>query len=443
MNDKPKYRRVADDISGRIESGEFSPDERLPAIRTLADAIGVNITTVVRAYKYLEQQGIVYSLVGSGTYVAGSSGGVSESVQSAFSSEFINFADTSTDPEYFPKEDFRRAFDAVLERDGSAAFRPPSNPGLGYGPLRDIFREYLPFDCDADNIRVISNLRQGISIVSKALLSPGDRVLVECPTAQGAETIFTSLGARIIRLPLEVTGPDLDKLERLVRKHKPKLFFLMPTYQIPTGLCYTNDAKTGILRLAGEYGIYVIEADSFGDFYYGQRPVPMKAMDSHSIVFYIKSFDRVLAPDLAGCLIGSAACPLGETIGVPGYIQRGLDYYLRHGGFKEHSDRMRVRYGKRYARAVAAVDTFLAPFASYIKPEGGLSLYLRPNSAKISIDRFGEALLKRKVLVSPGGLFTPVGGKESCFRISFANVNEDKISEGIGIIAQEFSQGGA
>ena len=416
----PLYRQLGGAIEARIISGEILPDSKLPAIRTLADTLEINTTTVVAAYKYLEQKRAVYSIRGSGTYATKPANAAAPPPSALnISSEYINFADTNPDPAYFPTNALRHAFDTVLERDGAKAFSEP--PPKGYEPLREILHE------DFENTQIISDMRRGIEIAAEGLINSGDTVLIERPSTQDAASIFTAYGARLVEIPIESGGPDLNKLEAIIKKHRPKLFFLMPNYQLPTGICYTEQTKASILKLADATGAYIIEADSYSDLYYNAKPQPLKALDSQDRVIYIKSFDKVLAPGLLNYML----CPKENRFKPQtlGYIQRGIDHYLRSGGFDEHLAFLRDRYVRRYRKMLAATETYLSPFASYIIPDGGLSVWISPNATH---DRTGE-FLRRKVLVSPGRLF--MSGGTSCFRISFAGVTEEKISEGIGIIA--------
>ncbi|MCL2388213.1 MAG: PLP-dependent aminotransferase family protein [Defluviitaleaceae bacterium] len=441
-NPTPLYRQLGDAIIQKIDAGEFLPDTRLPTIRAIAAELGVNNTTVISAYKYLEQKHVVYSIRGSGTYVAKPKVPY-HSASPPISENCINFADTSTDPAYFPTAAFRNAFDAVLARDGASAFSFDLDY-LGYMPLREVICNLVAgqgINAMPENIQIVSDMRHGLEIAIDGLISAGDAVFVESLTAQGVAAAFTARGARVFEMPFmgNELSHDMEKIATLAKKHKPKVIFLMPTYQTPTGLCYNNQTKTKYLELANNLKAYIIEADIYGDFYYGEKPTPLKAMDEQDRVVYIKSFDRILTHGLAGFMVcpksvasmTSVAKTLRNMGGGAGYIQRGLDFYLRNEDFAEHCAVMRSNYARRYKRAVAAAETFLTPYADVFFAEGGLSLWVR--SKKIfSLQDF----LKRQVLVSPARLYG--SGAEYDFRISFAKA--DDLSKGIGIIASVLAE---
>jgi DNA-binding transcriptional MocR family regulator len=411
----PFYRHLGDLLIEKIHAGEIAAGEKLPTIRALAAEMGVNNTTVVSAYKYLEQKNIVYSVQGSGTFVASPEKPQETAV---FHENFINFSTPATEPRYFPKEEFRHAFDAVLARDGAVAFEAPDS--RGYLPLREMFGS-------PENVQIIADINEGIRFTIDALLNRGDVVFVESPSAQSVSAMLTSRGVRVVDFPVNCT--DFDKIKILAQKYKPKLFFLTPNYQLPTGLCYTNYAKEFFLELAHNFSAYIIEIDGYGDFFYHNRPTPLKAADNHDLVIYMKSFDRILAANMAGYMVlpEKISDKFRTVCSVSGFTQRGLDYFLRN-NFDTFSAKIRSIYAKKYRKAVVAVQKFLTPHANFSIPEGGLGFWISP---KTPDPDYFQKFYARKIIVSDGQLYS----QKNSFRLNFANASEDEISAGIGIIA--------
>ncbi|MCL2457181.1 MAG: PLP-dependent aminotransferase family protein, partial [Defluviitaleaceae bacterium] len=276
------------------------------------------------------------------------------------------------------------------------------------------------------------DINHGINILLDELISPGDYVLVETPTSQNAHNIFVSRGAKILEVPFREKNLDAEKFIFLVKKYSPKIFYLSPTFQMPTGLCYTESSKSLALELAYNCGAHILEVNDCGDFFYGARPSPLKAADTRDRVIYLKSFDKILAPGLAGYVV----CPREilsrlHADGTSGCIQRSLDFYLNDFDFDAHCAKIRGVYSRRFKRTISAAETFFSRCASFEKPEGGLGIWIRANG------NFADEFLARNVLVSPGNLYS--AGAQNFFRISFANTHEDDISKGIGIIASVLS----
>jgi DNA-binding transcriptional MocR family regulator len=458
-NGIPLYRQLGDGIRRMIEDGRLAPETKLPPIRQLAKALSVNNMTVVSAYKYLENRKHVYSMVGSGTYVAGLSERVlplpllkneysASQPVSGDLSQYINFADTATAAALFPVDAFKKAFDAVLDRDGGSAF--DYQDSQGYPPLRESLcslLENVSVKTSPDRIQIISGAQQGLDILAKALLQPGDTLLAESPTFYGAVGAFLSRGAQVAEIPLHTDGPDPVRMEALIKTNRPKAMYLMPNFQTPTGISYSLEIKRQVLELAYKYNVYIIEEDSQNDFYYdNRRRLPLKALDYRNMVIYIKSFSKILMP---GLRMGFMVCPRrvnvtavkrNTDIATSGYIQRAFDLYLRSGGLESHGLQMRAVYGRRYRNTTAAA-AYLSPFAGFNPPDGGLSLWFTLKK-KMDAEALFSRFLQQKVIVTPGSMFSLQGNDMPCFRVSFAAVPEPGIDEGFRIMASVMDGGG-
>jgi len=182
---------------------------------------------------------------------------------------------------------------------------------------------------------------------------------------------------------------------------------------------------------------YAIEADSLSDFYYDDIPrVSMKSMDTHENVIYIKNFSNLLASGMKiGCIVYPQNFCKFEAFTPSGYNQRIFDFYLRYGGFNEHAALMRHQYGRRYRKLIQACQTYLAPYANFTVPDGGLGLWVCPKGTQSHSEAHFEKFLARRVIVSPGSMFSSTRGNMPHFHISFANMPESRIAEGIGIIS--------
>jgi DNA-binding transcriptional MocR family regulator len=457
----PLYRQLAEAIMGMIESGSLTPETKLPPIRALVKALNINAVTAVNAYKYLESRKHIYSVEGSGTYVSPLAVPAVPLVSASpaiwpaspdQAADMYNFSETAIDPAFFPVETFQRAFNIVLERDKGGAFTYRAQDSQGYEPLRETLCAHLESEyavrVPVDQLQITSGAQQGLDILAKALLSPGDAILVEQPTFYGAVAAAASRGAQALDFPLESDGPDLERLAALIKIYHPKYMYIMPNFQTPTGISYSPEKKRGLLELAYQHEIWIIEEDSQNDFYYDdQRRAPLKALDYRNHVIYVKSFSKILMPGLRmGCIalpkkVNVSSVKWNTDIASPGFIQRTLDVYIRSGEFQKHSARMRAAYGKRYRLALAAITDYLTPYVEFQPPGGGLSFWLtlrRPAEGTADnsfADMFYATLAERRVAVRPGYMSAAQDNVLPSFRISFAAVPDGRIEKGIEIIA--------
>ncbi len=446
------YKQIGDAIFSLIDNGALLPDTKLPPIRKFADSLGVNTVTIVNAYSYLESKGVVYSLQGSGTYVAKlnivQSGSIALEIsghaagrEAAGDGNFIDFSKSSTSQELFPVKEFKLIFNEILDRDRGDAFS--YEEGRGYGPLRDELSGYLEhfgIQANTDRLHIISGAQQGIDLISKALLYPKDVVLTENPTYMGATASFMSRGAQVYSARMESDGVNIEELTALIKQTKPKLFYCMPYFQTPTCVSYSLKKKRCLIELAYKYDFYIIEEDNQSDFNYRHADIiPLKSLDYKNKVIYIKSFSKILMP---GLRIGFTVLPkaISEAvlaakyvtdIDTSGFLQRAFHLFIKNGYFERHINDMKTLFKLRYDYMLKR----LAPIkkqSELVEPKGGLNLWLRIAKGCTEREFYGK-LFERGLIVSEGAIFS----KETLpyFKISFADVEKNEIEKGCDILA--------
>ena len=453
----PMYQQLGDHLYELIEKNILKPNTKLPPIRSLATNLKINPSTVVNAYKYLENKGVVYSQMGSGTYVAPipveclqmpsihSSNQSPISMTIPMTTSALNFASMSPSTDLFPVADFKQALNEVLDRDKGDAFSYQDTQG--YFPLRKTICRLIQksnISTSPEKIQIISGAQQGIDLISKALLRYGDMVFIEKPTYNGAVAAFQSRGAKMIEIPLEKDGMDMDTLEIYLKLYHPKFIYMMTYYQNPTGISYSPEKKRKLLDLAEQYDVYIIEDDYLSDMFFIHQPtIPLKALDHKNRVIYIKSFSKNFMPGLRlGFMIlpktlfqQVLAAKQTTDIATSGLLQRTFERYISLHLWEEHVEKVRKVYQFRYEYLLEKIEKKLKNRVLYTPPNGGLSLWLQlPKN--ISMEIFCDLLLQKQIIIAPGSLFSFSPGHESYFRLSFADVTTEEIDYGIGIIKE-------
>lgn len=453
----PLYIQLYNELKVLIENESIQKGEKLPSIRSLAKKLDVNNVTIVSAYKLLEQEGYVYSKKGSGTYVKENTEDLhfgyfeNENMELmtngilSMSEDSINFASVSPTPELFPVEDFKNVLIEALDRDkGNAFVYPEIN---GYAPLRESISHFLyenySIDVSSSQIQIISGGQQGIDLIAKTLIQPGDYVLLENPTYSGAVAAFKSRGANIIAIPMEEDGINLEELKKNIKTYHPKFLYAMPCYQSPTTYSYSDEKKLEIINLAYENNLYIIEDDFLSDLSYGDNRLPLKSIDKYDQVIYIKSFSKILMP---GLRIGFLTAPKKllkdivkakhtTDITSSGFIQRAFDLYLRKGYWKDHIQKIKLDYSEKYTLLLSQIKRLKSHGISFIEPSGGLSLWLKLPKDIDSIELYNECM-KNNVIVVPGKIFFIDEKSEytNYIRLSFGSVTKEQIAKGIDIV---------
>ncbi|MDY0236830.1 MAG: PLP-dependent aminotransferase family protein, partial [Gudongella sp.] len=439
------YMQLYEQIKNLIDLDQLKED-KLPSIRSLSALLSVNNITVINAYKLLEKEDYIYTIKGSGTFIKKTElkeetlltedGDMALMLSGIFPflKNSIDFASASPTPEMFPIELFKQSLIDVLDRDGGSAFLYPEISG--FLPLRESISKFLfenySIEAQSDQILITSGGQQGLDIISKALIDQGDIIFVENPTYPGAYAAFKSRGAKIIGIPLEDDGINIEVLENYAKRYKPKFIYVMPNYQSPTTLCYSEDKKKELLRLSHEYNFYIIEDDFLTDLSFSEdKKIPLKAIDRKDKVVFIKSFSKIFMP---GVRIGFMILPKSmfktimkakhsSDISSSGYLQRAFDLYLRNGYWRNHIDNSRKFYEKRYRVMLEELTQLECYGFSFKAPDGGLSIWVKLPSNWDSI-RFYEEASKREVALVPGNVFfTEEEPDVHYIRLSFSAVD--------------------
>ena len=208
-----------------------------------------------------------------------------------------------------------------------------------------------------ENIQIISGAQQGIDIVCKGLINYSDVVFIEEPTYNGAIQVFKSRGAKVVSIPMLDDGIDIGILKLKLEKIKPRLMYIMPNFQNPTGISYSTYKKKKLIELAQEYDFYILEDDFISDFKFESKDNrPLRSYDDKNRVIYIKSFSKIFMP---GLRMGIVEIPNellevvlrakhSSDISTPGLIQKSMYYYLENFSLEKYLKSVEEVYTKKY-----------------------------------------------------------------------------------------------
>lgn len=467
----PLYQQIGTYLRQAILSGNLIADTRLPACRQLARDLGINRTTVENAYAELEADGLVFSRMGSGTYVLpqnpiptipknsadapwplwqqsvqdrniiSKSDMVDEMLQAMGHQHPISFASGISDSRQFPVEEFRKVIQTVMRRDQIAALEYGERNG--YTPLREGIAHILAsqgLQAHPENILITAGSQQAIFLASQVLLKPNDIVLVEDPTYSAALDLFRTLGFQIVGIPMDGQGMQVEKLEILLQQYHPKLIYTVPNFHNPTGTCLSSARRRQLIVLADRYNVPILEDDFVGDLRYeGHTQPSLKALDPGGQVIYVSTFSKMLMPGLrVGFIVADG--PIYNSLlnfkrlsdlATSTLIQRALDAYVTVGRYQAYLHRSCQTFRKRRDAMLDAIDRHLPSNVSFDAPKGGLFIWLRlPES--MSADELLPFACKEGVSFSPGNFFFTDGisGRE-WMRLNFSAQPVEDIEEGI------------
>lgn len=465
---EPLYLQISEQIRDRIRRGELTPGTRLPPERRLAETLGVNRGTVVNAYRELAAGGFVVGRVGHGTVVAtlersriapasGKSAIPWEQISTTMSQEpddpllrdvmtvsnrsgVISFANGIPSPSLYPVDTIRRLYDEALDAAGQTLLQ--YCPVEGYPPLRRAVASWMGAgqqSVDPSGILVVAGSHQGLYLIARALLDPGDLVVVESATYLGALQVFQAAGAKLLPIPLDSDGMRVDLIEDLVERRLPKLIYTLPTFQNPSGSIMSLERRRRLLALAARYQIPIVEDDPYGALRYEGDPLPsLYALDEAGTVIHLSTVSKILSP---GLRIGwiSGPLPIIERLAVLKQIvdldtnplaQWVVAAFIERGLLARHLDRLRVEYPRRRDRMLGALERYCRQSMTWSDPTGGFYVWCQLLGGRRARDLLPEAA-RRGVVFAPGTSFHPDRMGEATLRLSFAFPDEAAITEGI------------
>lgn len=407
--EEPIYRQLIRYIRSQIESGELVPGTRLPASRDLAKQLNISRISVVNAYAELRSQGFLSAHAGRGTFIAGDNhnapGGngnghhtaqevpttpdrsIREMMRMARKPGVISFSQGSPPAEFFPVRHLRDALNAVIDRDGARALG--YEVGEGFAPLRAAVRDYvsaLGIQCSADQVLITGGTQQALDLVVQALLSENELMVSENPTYLGMIDIVRTRRVQIHGISMDEDGIRLDMLENFILDHHPKLIYVMPSFQNPTGMVMPLHRRRQLLNLANEYRIPILEDAVYHELRFeGESLPPLKALDDTGIVLHASGFTKMMLPGIRiGYLISDGThyerllrVKQAADISTSALNQRAMHLMLERGVMAQQLERNNRELARRRDAALAAAARHLPPGSKWNLPQGGLYLWVK------------------------------------------------------------------
>jgi len=461
----PLFQQIAQAIRGDIRRGRLKPGDALPGSRSLAQTLGVHRNTVLAAYRELEAEGWTTSAQRT-TRVAAD---LPEApVRKARREQGPGFdlelpgptparprlRDTPPDLLLFGGglPDLRLVPTELLARAYRRALQVPTL--LGYGEaqgeprlrtaLAHLLSETRGLSVGAEQVLITSGSQGALDLLARNLLKPGDRVAVEDPGYPAAWATLRAAGAVLLPLPVDAAGLRVEALEAALKEGPVRAVYLTPHHQFPTTVTMGAARRLRLLELARRHRIALLEDDYDNEFHFEGRPVlPLASDDPGSVVIYLGTLSKILAPGLRiGFLAGAQA--LIDALGArraasegqgDHAIQRVAAELLEEGLLQRHARKMRRTYlARRYALA-SALERHLHDAVRFEVPPGGMSLWLQVDP-KVDVERWAERAERQGVAIDTGRRFDFHGLARPNLRLGFSALDERELEQAVRRLAQ-------
>lgn len=366
----------------------------------------------------------------------------------------ISFAGGFPSPDTFPVEALAHEIGAVLREDARTA--------LQYGPTEGLYllRAWIAerlrgqgIAAAPEEVLITHGSQQGLDLLAKIFIDPGDLVVVESPTYVSGIGAMAAYEAQIHGIPVDEEGLRTDLLEAFLRERRrrglpgPKLLYTIPNFQNPSGVTLSLERRRHLVRLAGEFDFFICEDDPYGELRLEGEPLPpLKALDEEGRVFYLGSFSKIFLP---GLRLGWIAAPQ-PVIGKLTVARQATDLCQNTFGQKlvlqcaaeglidGRLDELRQVYRVRRDAMLSALQRHFPEEAQWTRPKGGFFVWASLPDGIDTKALLPAAIAEERVAYVAGTAFYADGRQSSAMRLAYSQVSPEQIEEGIARLGRFF-----
>lgn len=468
----PVYQQIANGLIKLIRDGILQPGAALPGSRQMAALLDVHRKTVESAYEELSIQDWIAVIPRKGVRVSqrlpeirprdfkDKIAGDTYSNDASFS--FLHFDPTPLpakgkfrpvindgfpDPRIAPIDLLLREYRRLFNQSSYRRFIMMGDQA-GSVNLRTAITQFLSetrgLNLTIDNILITRGAQMAIFMAARMIIRPGSTVLVGKPNYFMADAIFQQFGARLVRVPMDEQGMDIDFIERFCEHQTPDLLYIIPHHHHPTTVTLSAGRRMRLLQLIDRHRFPVIEDDYDYDFHYAGGPIlPLASAPHNGNVIYIGSLTKSIAPPVrVGYMIAPAnfiteAAQLRRMIDVRGdsLLEEALAYLFKEGEMQKHLKRSVKLYHQRRDILCRLLEQELGDVVSFFKPQGGLALWTKFRE-DYPLTVISAQAARHGLMINDGRIYDVDDQRFNALRIGFASMNEKELEEAIFLLQQ-------
>ncbi len=359
---------------------------------------------------------------------------------------YISLSAGNPAPEAFPVKEIAEISAKLLEENPILALQ--YNQTEGYPLLREELKKYLKdnhnIGRESDTLIITSGAQQIADLLTKATVNEGDVVISEAPSFIGCLNTFRAYGAKLVGVPMESDGMNVEKLEEALKNNpNAKFIYTIPNFQNPSGITMSLEKRHAVYELAKKYGVLIFEDNPYGDLRYnGEYIPPIKSFDEDGIVMYAGSFSKVISPGMRVAYVYGPTpvvqkmviCKQGADVHTNIWSQVVCYHFMHDYDFNAHLENLRKIYTKKRLVLLDAMEKNLSPYITWDNFDGGLFAWCHLPEG-VDMQDFCMKAVERKVCVVPGTAFlTDSTEKCDAFRINFSTPTDEQLVKGIEIL---------
>ena len=360
--------------------------------------------------------------------------------------EIISFAGGLPNPISFPQEELKVSMDRITTQFGGKIYQYSTT--LGLDSLRqyivDRYKKLWNMDITIDNVIITTGSQQALDLIGKVFINEGDNVMVEKPSYLGLLQSFCMYRANFVQTQLNEDGLDIEDLKRTLKEYKPKVAYLIPNFQNPTGLTYTKENREKVFEEIKNEDMILIQDDPYGElrFEEGER-IPYIGMNQTRKNIYLGSFSKIVTPGmrLGYAIADKEIIKMLETAKQASDLHSNIfgqyliSDYLQNNDLDKHIEKIKKLYKTQATAMISAMEEFFPNNVKFTYPKGGMFTWVTIEEGKDVLTLFDKAIAKNVAFV-PGHPFYVNPDKVNTLRLNYTNANEQTIKTGIERLAQ-------
>lgn len=360
--------------------------------------------------------------------------------------EIISFAGGLPNPISFPQEALKVSMNRISDKFGSKIYQYSTT--LGLDSLRqyivDRYKQIWGMDISIDNVIITTGSQQALDLIGKVFVNEGDKVMVEKPSYLGLLQSFCMYRAEFVQTLLNDDGLDIEDLKNTIKAHKPKVAYLIPNFQNPTGLTYTKENREKVFEVIKDEDMILIQDDPYGELRFEDTErIPYIGMNQTEKNIYLGSFSKIVTPGMRlGYIIANneiikmletakQASDLHSNI----FGQYLISDYLYNNDLDKHIEKIKALYKSQATAMVTAMEEYFPKNVKYTIPKGGMFTWVTLEEGKDVLTLFDKAIAKNVAFV-PGHPFYVNPDKVNTLRLNYTNADDETIRVGIKRLAE-------
>lgn len=361
----------------------------------------------------------------------------------------ISFAGGLPAPDSFPIEDIRTITNQILKDDGAAALQYDATEGLVElrEALVNMYQEN-GVNCKLENLIITTASQQGLDLLGKVFINPGDKVICGLPSYLGGISAFASYGAEMYGVSLDENGMSAVELQETLEKmkqngEKPKFIYIIPDFQNPAGITMPESRRLEIIDIAHTYDVLIVEDSPYREIRFEGTPQPlMYELDKEGYVITLGTFSKIVAPGFRiGWVLAHpdindklVVAKQSADLCTPTFVQKIAAKYIKSDNYKNNLNKTIELYHKRRNLMLDGFKKYMPKEVTWTTPEGGLFLFVTLPEYMDAEQLFLKTI-KEKVAFVIGNVFFCNGEGKNTLRLNFSFVNEKQNVEGVKILA--------